>query len=124
MTVQSQKINVNKVSNTEFLWSAKSKKIKILCYLTYFIHIQRKLYVKDKFCTLLNFNYTLLNVNYMLTNNYCTLLKVNYMLHLSQDYCTLSIDMIYYTDVNCKLSCVYFTVLNSYYTFLVRQNYI
>ena len=33
--------------------------------------------MKDKFCTLLNFNYTLLNVNYMLSNNYCTLHKVN-----------------------------------------------
>ena len=63
------------------------------------------------------FNYTLLNENYMLSNNYCTLLKVNYMLHLSQDYCTLSIDMIYYTNENCELSFEYFTVLNSYYTF-------
>ena len=69
-------------------------------------------------------NYTFLNVNYMSSNNYCTLLKVNYMLHLSQDYCSLSIDMIHHTDVNCKLSCEYFTVLNSYYTYFVRQNYI
>ena len=80
-----------------------------------------ELYVKDKFCTLI---IPYFNVNYMLSNNYCTLLKVSYMLYLSQDYCTLSIDMIYYTNVNCKLSCEYFTVLNSYYTFLVRQNYI
>ena len=28
------------------LWSAKSKKIKILCHLTFIIHIQGKLYVK------------------------------------------------------------------------------
>ena len=102
----------------------KAKKFKILCYLTFFIHIQWKLYVKDKFCTLFHINYTFLNVNYMLSNNYSILLKVNYMLHLSQDYCTLSIDMIYYTDVNCKLSFEYFTVVNSYYTFLVRQNYV
>ena len=75
----------------------KAKKIKILCHLTFFIHIQWKLYVKDKFCTLHNFNYTLLNVNYMLSNNYCTLLNVNYMLDLSQDYCycTLSIDILH-----------------------------
>ena len=61
----------------------KAKKIKFFCYLTFFIHIQWKLYVKDKFCTLFHFNYTFLNVNYMLSNNYSTLLKVNYMLHLS-----------------------------------------
>ena len=39
------------------------------------------------FCTLLNFNYTLLNVNYMLSNKYCKLLNVNYI--LSNNYCTL-----------------------------------
>ena len=69
------------------IWSAKSKKIKISCHLTFVIHIQWKLYVKDKFCTLLNFNYTLLKVNYMLSNKNCTLLYVNYM--LSNNYCTL-----------------------------------
>ena len=85
----------------------QKQKIKILCHLTFVIHIQWKLYVKDKFCILLNFNYTLLNVNYVSPNKYCTLLKVDYMF-----------------DVNCKLSCEHFMVLNSYYTFLVRQNYI
>ena len=29
----------------------KAKKIKILCHLTFVIHLQWKLYVKDKFCT-------------------------------------------------------------------------
>ena len=57
----------------------QKQKIKILCHLTFDIHIQCKLYVKDKFCTLLNFNYTLLDVNYMLSNKYCTLLNVNYV---------------------------------------------
>ena len=47
-----------------------------------------------------------LDVNYMLSNKYCTLLKLDYMF-----------------DVNCKLSCEYFMLLNSNYTFLVRQNY-
>ena len=102
-------------------WSAKSKKIKILCHLTFVIHIQWKLYVKDKFCTLLNFNYTLLDVNYMLSNKYCTLLNVNYM--LPNNYCTL-LKVNYTFNVNCKLSCEYFMLLNSSYTFLVRQNYI
>ena len=41
--------------------------------------------MKNKFCTLLNFN--------------SALPKVNYMLNLSQDNCTLSIIMIYYTDM-------------------------
>ena len=71
----------------------QKQKIKILCHLTFVIHVQWKLYVKDKFCTLLNFSYTLLYVNYMLSNNYCTLLKVDYMF-----------------DVNCKLSCEYFVI--------------
>ena len=62
---------------------------------------------QEQICTLLNFNCTLLDVNYMLSNNNCTLLKVDYTF-----------------DVNCKLSCEYFMLLNSYYTFLVRQNYI
>ena len=53
----------------------KAKKLKFYLISHFFIHIQWKLYVKDKFCTLLN--YTLLNVN-----NYCTLLKVNYMLYV------------------------------------------
>ena len=78
-----------------------------MAYLTFVRHIQWKLYVMDKFCTFLNFNYTLLNVNYILSNSYCTLLKVDYMF-----------------DVNCKLSCEYFALLNSYYTFLGWQNYI
>ena len=103
------------------VWSAKSKKIKILCHLTFVIRIQWKLYVKDKFCTLLNFNYTLLNVDYMLSNKYCTLLNVSYM--LSNSYCTL-LKVDYMFDVNCKLSCEYFMLLNNYYTFLVQQNYI
>ena len=70
-----------------------AKKNKILCHLTFVIHIQSKLYTKDKFFTLLNFNYTLLDVNYMLSNNYCTLLKADYMF-----------------DVNCKLSYEYFVI--------------
>ena len=69
------------------VWSAKSKKIKILCHLTFVIHIQWKLYVNDKFCTLLNFNFSLLNINYMLSNKYCTLFNVNYM--LLNNYCKL-----------------------------------
>ena len=76
----------------------QKQKIKILCNLTFVIHIQRKLYVKDKFCTLLNFNYTLLNVNYMLSNKYCTLLNVNCM--LSNNCCTL-LKADYMFDVNC-----------------------
>ena len=67
----------------------KSKKIKFLCHLTFVTHIQGKLYVKDKFCTLLNFKYTLVNVNYVIKQLFTLL-----------------------------------TVLNSYYTFLVWQNYI
>ena len=86
---------------------SKVKKNKILCHLTFVVHIQWKLYVKDKFCTLLNFNYTLLNVNYMLSNKYCSLLNVNYM--LSNNYYTLlKVDYIF--DVNCKLSCEYFVI--------------
>ena len=50
---------------------------------------------RTNFVLCFNFKYTLLNVNYMSSNNYCTLFKV--MLHLSQDYCTLSIDTIYIT---------------------------
>ena len=99
----------------------QKQKIKILCHLKFVIHIQWKLYFKDKFCILLNFNYTLLNVNYMLSNKYCTLRNVNYM--LSNNYCTL-LKVDYMFDVNCKLSCEYFMLLNSYHTFLVRQNYI
>ena len=60
----------------------------------------------DRFCTLLNFDYTLLNVNYMLSKNYFTLLKVDYMF-----------------DINFKLSCEYSMLLNNYYTFPVWQNY-
>ena len=71
--------------------------------------------------TMLNFNYTLLRVNYMLSNKYCTLLNVNYM--LSKDHCTL-LKIDYMFEVNCKLSCEHFMLLNSHYTFLVQQNYI
>ena len=88
-----------------------TQKNKILCHLTFVIHIQSKLYTKDKFFTLLNFNYTLLDVNYMLSNKYCTLLNVNYM--LSNNYCTL-LKVDYMFDVNCKLSYENFMLFNSY----------
>ena len=84
----------------------KAKKIEFFCHLTFVIHIQRKLYVKDKFCTLLYFNYTSLNVNYMLSNKYCTLLKVDYMF-----------------DVNCKLSSEYFMLLNRLLSLYGPWNY-
>ena len=51
-------------------------------------------------------------------------LNVNYMLHLSHDYCILSIDMTYCTDINCKLLSEYFMASNNYSTIFVRQNYL
>ena len=56
-------MNTGEECRSRFSMECQKQKNKILCHLTFVTHIQLKLYVKDKFCTLLNFDYTLLDVN-------------------------------------------------------------